>query len=862
MKKKILLVEDEALIALSEAKTLQRNGFEVVTALDGEDAEKKALNDTDISLILMDIDLGGGIDGTTAAEHILKKREIPIVFLTSHSEKEYVDKVKEITRYGYVLKKSGEFVLIEAIHMAYNLFEAHQMSQGYARRLLLTEHESEKRRKYLEATFGSVPVAIVTGDHQGRVVEWNKEAERLFGYTPAEAIGENVDSLIASNSEEENSTALEITNQVLNKEGIQNVEKVRYRKDGSLIFVALSVAPIIQDGNVIGAVASYKDITDRKKTDEYLKRSEENLRITLNSIGDAVVSTDIVGNVVHMNPVAEHLTGWKSADAIGLPLEDVFHIVNTYTHETVVNPVKRVLKNGETVGLANHTMLISKDGTEYQIADSAAPIRDTEGQINGVVLVFRDVTKQYRNNRLLQESKDFLDAVFHSVQDGISVLNTDLSIRYVNPVMENWYQASFPLIGKKCYAAYHDTQVPCNNCPSLRCMKSGQTEMSVVKGYPEDGSKVQWIELFSYPLKEKETGKINGVIEFVRDITDREVMRQQLLEERQLLSQILETAPIGIVKVGADGQIIFANEEAKRINGLDSNEYNNRTYNSADWSITDLDGNPFPDEGLPFSLVQRTGKSVIDVRHAVEKPDGQRILLSINATPVFNEQGDFEGMVASLIDITDKIGTEKKLEQSIKEKDYLMQELNHRVKNNLAMVSSLVSLKDAEIQDDLSDIKYQIEAIRIIHEKLYQTENVDQIFIREYVQELLENIFASFTDYPVQIINKIENINISTKIAIPLGLIINEVATNAIKYGFTKDSEARFTVKMWKNTNNSQYKIYLSNTGNPFPEDIDIQDLETLGLKLIHSLVEQLNGSIELSRNPCPEFFITLPIGP
>ena len=119
MKKKILLVEDEAIIAMAEAKMLQNHGYEAITVFDGQKAIEKADTEPGISLILMDIDLGSGIDGTEAAEKILKRRDIPVVFLTSHSEKEYVDKVKKITRYGYVLKNSGEFILIESITMAF-----------------------------------------------------------------------------------------------------------------------------------------------------------------------------------------------------------------------------------------------------------------------------------------------------------------------------------------------------------------------------------------------------------------------------------------------------------------------------------------------------------------------------------------------------------------------------------------------------------------------------------------------------------------------------------------------------------------------------------------------------------------------
>jgi two-component system, cell cycle sensor histidine kinase and response regulator CckA len=143
------------------------------------------------------------------------------------------------------------------------------------------------------------------------------------------------------------------------------------------------------------------DITERKKADEgrhraeaAVKASEEDLRITLDSIGDAVIATDVKGCVVRMNPVAERLTGWALDQAIGKPLTEIFQIVNEGTRAEVESPVPRVLREGAVVGLANHTLLVSRNGVERAIADSAAPIRDAAGRVRGVVLVFHDQTER------------------------------------------------------------------------------------------------------------------------------------------------------------------------------------------------------------------------------------------------------------------------------------------------------------------------------------------------------------------------------------------------------------------------------------------------------------------------------------
>ncbi len=156
-------------------------------------------------------------------------------------------------------------------------------------------------------------------------------------------------------------------------------------------------------------------VEDLKKSREDVRASESNLKVTLDSIGDAVIATDEMGVVTRMNPSAERMTGWPSVDAVGRQLPDVFRIVNGHTHRKVSNPAEKVLAEGKVVGLANHTVLIARDGKEFQIADSGAPIRDTDGRIAGVVLVFRDVTESYAQEQKIRESEKRLKAVTANV---------------------------------------------------------------------------------------------------------------------------------------------------------------------------------------------------------------------------------------------------------------------------------------------------------------------------------------------------------------------------------------------------------------------------------------------------------------
>lgn len=191
---------------------------------------------------------------------------------------------------------------------------------------------------------------------------------------------------------------------------VERLETVRVGRDGRRIPVSVSVSPLKNaDGEVIGASKIIHDITDLVTAREALVREKELLATTLASIGDGVIVTDARGRVTFLNAEAERLTGWKNSDAAGQSLGSVFRIVNETTRQPVENPVEKVLRHGTIVGLANHTVLISKDGREIPIDDSAAPIRRTNSPVSGVVLVFRDFTAQKEAEQILERTNEELE---------------------------------------------------------------------------------------------------------------------------------------------------------------------------------------------------------------------------------------------------------------------------------------------------------------------------------------------------------------------------------------------------------------------------------------------------------------------
>jgi PAS domain S-box-containing protein len=196
----------------------------------------------------------------------------------------------------------------------------------------------------------------------------------------------------------------------LQGEAVRSQEEIiRTPGSGQLRYREVSAFPVRQPGgSIIGSVSIVRDITQRKQTELALQASEERWATTLASIGDAVIATDTSGNIMFMNVVAEALTGWTLDEAAAKPVTTVFHIINENTRKEVDNPVAKVLRDGMIVGLANHTLLVKKDGMEVPIDDSGAPIRDKEGKTAGVVLVFRDITERKRAEEVLNNAYEAL----------------------------------------------------------------------------------------------------------------------------------------------------------------------------------------------------------------------------------------------------------------------------------------------------------------------------------------------------------------------------------------------------------------------------------------------------------------------
>ena len=296
--------------------------------------------------------------------------------------------------------------------------------------------------------------------------------------------------------------------------------------------------------------------------------SREVLRVTLRSIGDAVIATDVAGNVTYLNAVAEGVTGWSESDAIGQPLAAVFPIVNEVTRERVPNPAERALREGIVVGLANHTVLIRRDGTECPIDDSAAPIKDERGVVSGCVLIFRDVTAQ----RQLEREKH--DQLLTARRLASIVESSEVAIigKRLDGTIDSWNVAAERLFGYTAAEAvgrHISLVIPPERLAEedniLETLKEGQRiEHFETERVRSDGRRVT-VSLAVSPIKDA-NGDVIGASKMVRDVTG----EREGEAERNRLVALIESSTDFIGICDLDGTPIFINRAGLELVGLDS----------------------------------------------------------------------------------------------------------------------------------------------------------------------------------------------------------------------------------------------------------------------------------------------------
>ncbi|MCC9604997.1 PAS domain S-box protein [Blastopirellula sp. JC733] len=449
-----------------------------------------------------------------------------------------------------------------------------------------------------------------------------------------------------------------------------------------------------------------RNIRQKAKAAAILAEQKERLHITLTSIGDAVISTDAAGKITFLNPVAEQLTGWTNKEASGRSLTAVFEIVNETTRATVENPADRALREGMIVGLANHTILIAKDRSERFIDDSAAPIRDSSGQIVGAVLVFRDISQRRSIEKESRMHEERYHTLFNTIDEGFCVIEmlfddagkpNDYRFLEINPAFEK-QTGLVDAIGKRMRELAPDHEELWFQTYG-QVATSGESIRFVQEAKALDG---RWFDVYAFRVGQE--GSPHVAILFT-DITERrksEIERQESeLRFRTLVEQVQDYA---IFMTDADGRATSWNEGVQRVLGFDEEEFIGQ-------NVVEL---IFTPEDLQCGIAQAELDQAAAVGSAsddrwMQRKDGSRFWAAGVTTGLHDDAGNLLGFMKVMRDQTERKRLEDELRQiaadlseADRRKTEFLATLGHELRNPLAPIrTGLEVLKSAQHDPDL-----------------------------------------------------------------------------------------------------------------------------------------------------------------
>ena len=387
-----------------------------------------------------------------------------------------------------------------------------------------------------------------------------------------------------------------------------------------------------------------------------------------------------------------------------------------------------------------------------------------------------------------------------------------------------------------------------------RVWETGIAEHHPVSLYKDCRLK-KWYNNYVYKLP---SGEIVAVFE---DITERKQTEQALKINEEKYKVLFESLPVGITISDKNGKILENNQEAEELLGLTQEEINRRKIYSGEWNIIKPDGSLMQSEEYASVRALKENRIIRDVEMGIVKKTGETSWINVIAAPIPLEG---YGVAIAYSDITERKQSEEKIHSLLKEKELILKEVHHRIKNNMNTIISLLRLqantpKNASAKEILLDAASRVYSMQILYDKLYQSENKNQISIKEYFTFLINEIIDIFPQKEyVKIESRIEDIILNTKILSPLGIILNELITNAMKHAFTGCNNGLLTITTFEKEDT--ICIIFEDNGIGIPESISLRNSAGFGLQLIDLLADQINASIHIERVQGTKFVIEFKI--
>ncbi len=654
---------------------------------------------------------------------------------------------------------------------------------------------------------------------------------------------------------------------------------------------------------ITGIILLNRNITQREHVEKTLEESRKWLATTLESIGDAVIVSSKIGEILFINKAAEQITGWKQEEAKGMLIDHVFNILNEDTRQKVESPVHKVISSRKIVGLANHTVLITKNGSEIPIDDSAAPIINM-GMLDGVVLVFRDVSERRKAEKELLSSRKFIERIADSIPSIIYIYSlSGPKINYANykiadflgytpddviKMKENFFlQFIHPddiLQLKKLYEKYSNTRD--NEILDYEYrIKNSKGEWRWFRSYDvvftrgNDGLVTEMLgsalDVTDRKKMEEELKKYSGHLEELvqmrthelssantklkEEITERARAERNIIDAEEKFRSLVENSLVGIYIIQED-IYAYTNPKHDEIFGYSRNEMLGMSL----WKV-------IPEESkqpMREASQKRMSRNFDSLQYSYKalKKDGTIIDVEVRETKM--QYNGSIAVIGTLQDITERKKAEEELirqrehlEKSLHEKELLLKEIHHRVKNNLQIIVSLLKLQSKYISDpkDLrifNSSRSRVETMSLIHEKLYKSKDISDIDLGNYVKDLVTHILKAYkVDHEDISFNlKSDIIKLTIDTAIPCGLIINELINNTLKYAFPEGHHGKIDINITKA--DDEITLEIKDNGSGIPASFDIANSDSLGLQLVETLIKQISGTVDIDRTEGTKFII------
>jgi len=459
------------------------------------------------------------------------------------------------------------------------------------------------------------------------------------------------------------------------------------------------------------------------------------------------------------------------------------------------------------------------------------------------VTIFEDISERKKNEEKIKKSEAYYKTIFENTSTATIILEENAIISLANTEFEKLSGYSKEeLEGKKSWIDllvenqiekvmdYHKSRISNKSAPKNYEIKLINKNTTMRDVYVT-------VALIPYTPK--------SLISFL-DITDKKESRKALKESQKKYKNLAELLPQPIFETNLCGNITFTNRIGLKIFGY--------TQEDLDAELNMLNFLDPKDHLRAMENTQRKLREELFVEeYTALKKDGTTFPILIHSNAIKHDD-KVVGSRGIIVDLTDIKNIENNLKASLNEKEILLMEIHHRIKNNMQIISSLLSLQTEYVDDEeavnvLKESQNRVRSMAIIHEKLYQSKDLTHINFVDYIKSLVLNLFYSYNIKKTQIkpILKIEDISLNIETAIPCGLIINELISNSLKYAFPNDINGEIIISLKSKKDN--YQLCISDNGIGLPEDINFNNIKTLGLLLVNNLTEQIDGEVTIHRN-------------